>query len=127
MCNPAIQVWSRGAAELLLGALERNGRLIHLWFDMDASDQDTRLRLWRLLERNLKARRRAENAALCLIACHKYRRRQCALGKLHHDTVAVIARMVWSTRHDPEWFYFEQVDLPGTGFSAKKLCLHYDE
>ena len=127
MCNPAIQVWSRSAAELLLGALEHNGRLIHLWFDMDASDQDTRLRLWRLLERNLKARRRAENAALCLIACHKFRRRQCALGHVHHETVTVIARMVWSTRHDPEWFHVEQVDMPGTRVSAKKRRHHNAE
>lgn len=101
--NRATQVSAPDTTKVLLSALERNGRLMDLSFDMNASDQESRIWLHRLLERNRRSRDRARDAALCLIACRRFGPKEFPLRSLHLSTMVTIAKMVWSTRHEAEW------------------------
>ena len=88
-----------------LAALERNGHLLKFTFDIEPlSDATSRLRLPLLLSRNKKAHARAWRAAVCLLLIHRFRRSCFALGTLPRDGFVRIAKLVYYSRGEDEWW-----------------------
>lgn len=56
-----------------------------------------------MLERNYQQHEAANAAAVCFLACFRFRRRQSQLFALTRDVIERIAYYIWSTRFEEEW------------------------
>jgi hypothetical protein len=90
---------------LWLGALEGNGHLLELVFDIEPlSDIASRRQLRHLLVRNLVGYERARQAALAILMLHRFRRQEFSLGPLLHPIILYIAQLLWHSRGEQVWW-----------------------
>ncbi len=88
--------FERDTRQFFSEMLRTNTYLVRLYYEGCNAEE-----LRRPLHRNETMRSAARDAALCFVACRKFRRSECGrLGVLNEHTFLTIAKLVWASRGD---------------------------